>query len=98
MRSLTIIYDPTCGLCTRLSQWLRVQRQYVPLRLVPNSSPMIATVYPELAESRFGEFRICRRNHRRRIGNQPQRHVLPLHPQPLRQPRAQAAGRVVDDG
>ena len=55
MRSLTIIYDPTCGVCTRLAQWLTVQRQYVPLRLVPNSSPMIATMYPELAESRFRE-------------------------------------------
>ncbi len=55
MRSLTIIYDPSCGLCTRLAQWLTVQRQYIPLRLVPNSSPMIAAVYPELAESRFRE-------------------------------------------
>jgi predicted DCC family thiol-disulfide oxidoreductase YuxK len=55
MRSLTIIYDPACGLCTRLAQWLTVQRQYVPLRLVPSSSPMIASVYPELAESRFRE-------------------------------------------
>jgi predicted DCC family thiol-disulfide oxidoreductase YuxK len=55
MRSLTIVYDPTCGLCTRLAQWLTVQRQCIPLRLVPNSSPMIATAYPRLAESRFRE-------------------------------------------
>jgi predicted DCC family thiol-disulfide oxidoreductase YuxK len=47
MRYLTVAYDEQCGLCARLSQWLREQPKWIPLRLVPTS--LAARLYPTLA-------------------------------------------------
>lgn len=47
MRFLTVVYDPECGLCTRLSQWLGHQPKFIALRLLPAN--VAARVYPSLA-------------------------------------------------
>jgi predicted DCC family thiol-disulfide oxidoreductase YuxK len=47
MRYLTVIYDPDCGLCSRIGSWLMNQPKLVALRTAPSSS--LARVYPELA-------------------------------------------------
>jgi predicted DCC family thiol-disulfide oxidoreductase YuxK len=47
MRYLTVAYDEQCGLCARLSQWLREQPKWIPLRLLP--SKVAARLYPALA-------------------------------------------------
>lgn len=47
MRYLTVVYDPNCGLCTRISQWLREQPKWIALRLVPSN--LAARLYPTLA-------------------------------------------------
>ena len=46
MRSLTVLYDPTCELCIRCRAFMERQRSYVPLEFVPWSS--------EEARRRFG--------------------------------------------
>ena len=52
MRSLTIIYDPDCGLCARIAAWLRAQPKWIPLHVVPSS--LAARLYPSLA-GKMGE-------------------------------------------
>ena len=47
MRYLTVVYDPNCGLCTRVSQWLRLQPKWVALRVIPTN--LAARLYPTLA-------------------------------------------------
>jgi len=46
MRELTVLYDPGCALCMRCCDWLREQKQLVPLRMLACTS--------EEARSRFG--------------------------------------------
>jgi predicted DCC family thiol-disulfide oxidoreductase YuxK len=47
VRYLTVVYDPECGLCKRISQWLQMQPKWIALRLVP--STLAARLYPALA-------------------------------------------------
>jgi predicted DCC family thiol-disulfide oxidoreductase YuxK len=47
VRYLTVVYDPECGLCGRISHWLQSQPKFIGLRLVP--SPLAARLYPALA-------------------------------------------------
>ena len=46
MRTLYVIYDPRCGLCTEVKEWLVRQPTYVPLRLVPAGSEQAQALYP----------------------------------------------------
>jgi predicted DCC family thiol-disulfide oxidoreductase YuxK len=45
---LTVLYDDRCPLCLHLRQWLRKQRQLVPLDLVPAGSPEARHRFPGL--------------------------------------------------
>jgi predicted DCC family thiol-disulfide oxidoreductase YuxK len=47
MRSLTVAYDPECGLCTRVASWLVSQPKWMALRLIPSSA--LPRLYPALA-------------------------------------------------
>src|SRR5690349_9278433 len=53
MKYLTVFYDPQCGLCTRISQWLGMQPKWIPTRLVPANYAV--RLYPALAERSFQE-------------------------------------------
>lgn len=48
MQYLTVMYDPKCGLCSRIGTWLRAQPKWIPLGLLP--SDRAAGIYPALAE------------------------------------------------
>jgi predicted DCC family thiol-disulfide oxidoreductase YuxK len=45
---LTVLFDQDCGHCRDLSRWLAVQRQLVPLDLVPAASPAAWRRFPRL--------------------------------------------------
>jgi predicted DCC family thiol-disulfide oxidoreductase YuxK len=54
VRSLTVLYDARCGLCSTARRWLEGQRQIVPLELLAADSeearrrfPTLATAQPE---------------------------------------------------
>jgi predicted DCC family thiol-disulfide oxidoreductase YuxK len=47
MQYLTVIYDPDCGLCSRIGTWLLTQPKLLGLYTAPQSS--LARIYPELA-------------------------------------------------
>src|SRR5580700_11473694 len=51
MRYLTVIYDPDCGLCSRIGTWLLAQPKLLGLRTAPSSS--LPRIYPELAARGF---------------------------------------------
>ncbi len=53
MRYLTVLYDPECGLCSRVGTWMRAQPKWVALRLVPSN--LGARLYPELATQIYRE-------------------------------------------
>lgn len=53
MRSLTVLYDPDCGLCGRVAAWLATQPKWIPLRVLP--STMAARLHPELEAMKPGE-------------------------------------------
>jgi predicted DCC family thiol-disulfide oxidoreductase YuxK len=55
MRSLTVLYDARCGLCSNARRWLVQQRQLVPLELVPASSDEARRRFPTLAEAEPSE-------------------------------------------
>ncbi|WP_457031162.1 thiol-disulfide oxidoreductase DCC family protein [Kitasatospora sp. P5_F3] len=48
VRRLTVLHDPHCGLCRRLTHWLRGQRQLVPLEFVEVAGPEARRRFPEL--------------------------------------------------
>jgi len=48
MKHLTVLYDPTCGMCVRCRQWLAKQPALVPLRFVPQGSAKQHELYPDL--------------------------------------------------
>jgi predicted DCC family thiol-disulfide oxidoreductase YuxK len=50
MRHLNVLYDPACGLCTRVKQWLERQPVYVPLFLIAAGSPAAKRICPALSE------------------------------------------------
>jgi hypothetical protein len=47
MPYLTVIYDPDCGLCSRIGTWLLAQPKFLGLRMAP--SGLLDRIYPELA-------------------------------------------------
>ncbi len=48
MRTLYILYDPRCGLCHEVQQWLGRQRSYVPLQLLPAGGQRALSLFPDL--------------------------------------------------
>ena len=46
MKSLTILYDDHCGICSRLRAWLENQATYVPLQFMPLHSPALPQMFP----------------------------------------------------
>jgi predicted DCC family thiol-disulfide oxidoreductase YuxK len=48
MRQLTVLYDPECGLCRRVREWLIGQPKYVELVFVPINSEEALFRYPRL--------------------------------------------------
>ncbi|MGI9069707.1 MAG: thiol-disulfide oxidoreductase DCC family protein [Pyrinomonadaceae bacterium] len=48
MSSLTVLYDPSCGLCRRVHSWLEEQPKLVPLNLVPVKSEEAQNRFPHL--------------------------------------------------
>lgn len=48
MSSLTVLYDPTCGLCRRAHDWLAQQPKLVELHFVPCNSDQARARYPKL--------------------------------------------------
>jgi predicted DCC family thiol-disulfide oxidoreductase YuxK len=53
MRSLTVVYDPECGLCTQVASWLLAQPKWIGMHLVPSTA--LARLYPALAASKSKE-------------------------------------------
>ena len=51
MRHLTLVYDAECGLCSRLTTWLRGQPKWIPLYVLPSSQAV--KTYPALAAGKF---------------------------------------------
>jgi predicted DCC family thiol-disulfide oxidoreductase YuxK len=51
VRSLTVLYDARCGLCSNARRWLEGQPQIVPLELLPADSEEARRRYPTLAET-----------------------------------------------
>lgn len=48
MSALTVLYDPTCGLCRRAHEWLAQQRKLVELVFVPCKSEEARRRFPQL--------------------------------------------------
>src|SRR6202008_3213606 len=48
MFSLTVLYDPECGLCSRAHEWLAEQAKLVELNFVPCASDEARRRYPQL--------------------------------------------------
>jgi predicted DCC family thiol-disulfide oxidoreductase YuxK len=48
MRSLTVLYDPVCGLCQRAHGWLAEQQKIVELNFIPCNSDEARRLYPQL--------------------------------------------------
>ncbi len=50
MQKLYVLYDPKCELCLRLKNWLLIQRQWLPLALVPAGSARAQHLFPDLGQ------------------------------------------------
>jgi len=48
MATLTVLYDPVCGLCRRAHEWLAEQPKLVELKFVPCNSDEAHRLYPQL--------------------------------------------------
>jgi predicted DCC family thiol-disulfide oxidoreductase YuxK len=48
MRTLYVLYDPRCGLCSQVKVWLERQPAYIPLRLLAAGSPEATERFPAL--------------------------------------------------
>jgi predicted DCC family thiol-disulfide oxidoreductase YuxK len=48
MATLTVLYDPNCGLCRRAHEWLASQSKLVELELVPILSDEALRSFPKL--------------------------------------------------
>ncbi len=46
MKSLTVLYDPTCGFCSRCRTWLESQPKFLPLEFVAANSAEAQKRYP----------------------------------------------------
>jgi predicted DCC family thiol-disulfide oxidoreductase YuxK len=52
MKEMLVLYDPTCGLCCRVKDWLLGQRKYVDLIFVPANSEEAWYRFPKLNHPR----------------------------------------------
>ena len=50
MQKLYVLYDPRCELCCRLKDWLREQRSWIGLVVVPAGSQAARKMFPELEQ------------------------------------------------
>jgi len=50
IQTLTVIYDPRCGLCTQIKDWLGKQPAYVALRLLAAGSAEAKERFPTIPE------------------------------------------------
>jgi len=50
MQKLYVLYDPKCELCCRLKDWLREQRQWIELEVIPAGSQEAMKMFPELEQ------------------------------------------------
>jgi predicted DCC family thiol-disulfide oxidoreductase YuxK len=48
MKMLFVVYDPACGLCSQIKDWLIRQPAYVSLYFVPSGSPEAGRLMPSL--------------------------------------------------
>lgn len=48
MTALTVLYDPTCGLCRRVHEWLGQQQKLIELIFVPCKSEEARRRFPHL--------------------------------------------------
>ncbi|HEX8001759.1 MAG TPA: DCC1-like thiol-disulfide oxidoreductase family protein [Mycobacteriales bacterium] len=48
MRSLTVLYDPTCNLCCKAAAWVHDQEKYLPVYLLAAGSPAARTTFPNI--------------------------------------------------
>lgn len=48
MQTLTVLYDPECGLCRRAHEWLSEQSKIIELKFVPCASDEARKRYPQL--------------------------------------------------
>ena len=48
MRSITVLYDPTCPLCCKAALWLNDQPKYVPIVFCAAGSPAARESFPSL--------------------------------------------------
>lgn len=55
MRSLTVLYDAQCGVCTTTKRWLARQKAIVPLEFLPAGSPEARHAFPELSTAETQE-------------------------------------------
>lgn len=50
MNTLTIFYDPACGLCTNFRRWLLNQEAYLPLEFLPYQSEAARARCPQIED------------------------------------------------
>ena len=55
MATLTLLYDPECGLCRRVQGWLADQPKLVTLRMIPIKTEAARRRYPQLNHDLTGE-------------------------------------------
>jgi predicted DCC family thiol-disulfide oxidoreductase YuxK len=55
MSTLTLLYDPTCGLCRRVHGWLAEQPKLIELRMIPIKTEAARRRYPQLNHDLTGE-------------------------------------------
>ncbi|PYS31977.1 MAG: DUF393 domain-containing protein, partial [Acidobacteria bacterium] len=48
MTTLTLLYDPACGLCRRVQGWLAEQPKLVELKMIPIKTEAARRRYPQL--------------------------------------------------
>jgi len=48
MSTLTLLYDPECGLCRRVHGWLAEQPKLVELKMIPIKTDAARRLYPQL--------------------------------------------------
>jgi predicted DCC family thiol-disulfide oxidoreductase YuxK len=56
MKRLFVVYDPACGLCSQIKDWLMRQPAYVPLYFVPSGSPEVQRMMPSLPPGEIAVF------------------------------------------
>jgi predicted DCC family thiol-disulfide oxidoreductase YuxK len=48
MSALTLLYDPSCGLCRRVQGWLAEQPKLIELKMIPIKTDAARRRYPQL--------------------------------------------------